>query len=80
MYAFKGDRIHVQDEHSATTRAAEVVSGDHADGRPPYWVRWTDTGEESLLFPTTGSYIAHAGPAYPLEDEPRLVVAPVVMP
>lgn len=80
MYAFKGDRIHLQDENGTVTREATVISSDYSDGRPPYWVRWEDSGEEEMLFPTAGTYIAHAGPAYPLEDEPRLVVAPVVLP
>ena len=79
MYAFKGDRIHVQDQHAAGTRDAVVISGDYTDGRPPYWVRWADTGEEGLLYPSPDVFIAHAGPAYPLEDEPRLVVAPVLV-
>ena len=78
MYAFKGDRIHVRDEHTGAPRSAVVISSDHADGRPPYWVRWDDTATEGLVYPAADPYIAHAGPAYPLEDEPRLVVAPVV--
>nr|SBO96077.1 hypothetical protein BN4615_P5593 [Nonomuraea gerenzanensis] len=24
---------------------------EHADGSPPYLVRWLDTGRESLVFP-----------------------------
>lgn len=80
MYAFRGDRIHVPDQREETTRDAVVVSGDYRDGRPPYWVRWDDTGEEGLLYPAANCYIEHAGPAYPLEEEPRLVVAPVVVP
>jgi hypothetical protein len=79
MYAFKGDHVRVEDEHGCGTRAAVVISGHYSDGRPPYWVRWSDTGEEDVLYPSPDAYIDHAGPAYPLEDEPRLVVAAVVV-
>lgn len=67
MYAFKGDRIQVLDEHEATTRDAVVISGDYTDGRPPYWVRWADSGEETLLFPAPDAPVDHAGPGYPAE-------------
>lgn len=78
MYAFKGDRIYVRDEHTVPTRAAVVVSSDYTDGRPPFWVRWSDTGQEDLLFPGPSDEIEHIGPAYPAEDEPRMVVAALV--
>ena len=71
MYAFKGDRIHVCDEHGATRRAAEVIADDFGDGRPPYWVRWTDSGEESLLFPAPDADVEHAGPGYQAEYDTR---------
>jgi len=75
MYAFKGDRIHVPGERRAT-RDAVVISGDHSDGRPPYWVRWDDSGEESLLFPTPDVAVEHAGPGYPAEyDDTRTFAA-----
>lgn len=70
MYAFKGDRIHVFDENQAT-RDAVVLSGDYSDGRPPYWVRWDDSGEESLLFPEPHTAVDHAGPEYPAEYDTR---------
>lgn len=66
MYAFKGDRILVR-SLPATVRVAEVVAGDHPDGHPPYWVRWSDSGAETLLFPEDGADIEHAGPTYPPE-------------
>jgi hypothetical protein len=75
MYAFKGDRIYVQDEHADTKRDAVVISGDYTDGRPPYWVRWADSGEESLLFPTTHVDVEHTGPQYPAEYDTRTFAA-----
>jgi hypothetical protein len=67
MYAFKGDRIHVSDEN----RDAVVIEGDYSDGRPPYWVRWADSGEETLLFPQPDCAVDHAGPEYPVEYDAR---------
>jgi hypothetical protein len=69
MYAFRGDEIVVVDRRSGTRRA-RVLEGDHADGHPPYWVRWDDTGEEGLWSPTPGAEVEHAGPAYPPEYDP----------
>jgi hypothetical protein len=66
MYAFKGDRIVVR-ELPDTVRVAEVVAGDHVDGHPPYWVRWQDSGHETLMFPAVDADIEHAGPSYPPE-------------
>lgn len=67
MYAFRGDMIYVTDGLTSSTRRAEVLAGDHADGHPPYWVRWVDSGAEGLLTPTAGMVIEHAGPTYPPE-------------
>ena len=78
MYAFKGDRIYVRDEHATTTRSATVISSDYTDGRPPFWVQWDDSGEQDLLFPGPSDEIEHVGPAYPAETEPRMVVSALV--
>lgn len=66
MYAFEGDRIFVKDGADAL-REAEVISGDHPDGHPPYWVRWSDSGREALWFPPADADIEHHGPTYPPE-------------
>jgi hypothetical protein len=65
MYAFKGDRIIVRDDD--TVREAEVVSGTHDDGHPPYWVRWDDSVHDTLVFPPIDAEVEHAGPTYPPE-------------
>lgn len=53
-----GDRIIV---HATVVgghaREGEVVDVRGADGGPPYTVRWSDTGEESLFFPGSDSEI-----------------------
>jgi hypothetical protein len=30
-----------------------------ADGAPPYVVRWSDSGRESLVFPGPDAYVQH---------------------
>lgn len=69
MYAFKGDQIVTGGGAGSPARRAEVLSGDHADGHPPFWVRWSDTGEETVWTPTAAAEVEHAGPTYPPEYE-----------
>jgi hypothetical protein len=60
MYARKGDRIVVRSVHvDGPIRDAEVLGVQHADGTPPYRVRWSDTGHESLFFPGPDAYVDH---------------------
>jgi hypothetical protein len=66
MYAFEGDRIIVRPQ-PGTIRVAEVIDIFHGDGRPPYWVRWSDSGEEALLFPPEDADVERAGPRHPAE-------------
>jgi hypothetical protein len=70
MYARKGDRIVIRSQHrGGPFRDAEVLDVEHADGSPPYLVRWSDTGHESLFFPGTDAFVDHDLPAYPPEYE-----------
>lgn len=68
MYAFRGDRVRIKvssgGAEATESREALVLSADYTDGRPPYWVRWADSGEESLLFPGPAAMIDHSGPTY----------------
>ncbi|MDP2774815.1 MAG: DUF1918 domain-containing protein [Nocardioides sp.] len=74
MYACEGDHIVVRGHHyDEPTREAEVLDVEHEDGRPPYQVRWIDTGDEELLFPAPEAFVEHEGPEYPPEYEPQLV-------
>ncbi|MFC4944974.1 DUF1918 domain-containing protein [Pseudonocardia sp. GCM10023141] len=67
MHARIGDWLVVEgntpDEHR---RQGEIVRLAHADGTPPYWVRWVEDEHESLVFP---------GPSARIESHP---VAPSV--
>jgi hypothetical protein len=64
MYARKGDRIVIRSQRlGAVVRDAEVLEVEHADGTPPYRVRWSDTGRESLFFPGPDAYVDHFEPS-----------------
>lgn len=60
MHASLGDRLLVE---SATTgrprRDGEIVGLHHADGTPPYDVRWSDTGKVSVVFPGPDARVHH---------------------
>lgn len=60
MYAVAGDRLVVRGAHlDDPVRDAEILEVRHADGSPPYVVRWSDTGHEALVFPGPGAYVEH---------------------
>ncbi|WP_152190032.1 DUF1918 domain-containing protein [Georgenia satyanarayanai] len=60
MRAAPGDRLII---HAARLgghdRDGEVISVRDPQGGPPYLVRWSDTGRESLLFPGRDTEIHH---------------------
>jgi nucleotide-binding universal stress UspA family protein len=65
MYAQVGDRIVVRSTHlDGPSRDGEVIEVEREDGRPPYRVRWSDNGHESLFFPGPDAYIDRTGPSY----------------
>ena len=49
MKAWIGDQLVTQDTDQR--RTCEVIGLHHADGSPPYVVRWSSDGHISLLFP-----------------------------
>jgi hypothetical protein len=66
MHARKGDRIVVRSQHLGEhVRNGEVVEVGHADGSPPYRVRWSDTGHETLFFPGPDAYVDPQDPEAP---------------
>ncbi len=62
-----GDRIIVEATRPGTARRdGEIVALHHADGSPPYDVRWSDTGRVSEYLPGPDARIHHyAHPAPP---------------
>jgi hypothetical protein len=52
MNAKVGDRLVVEGTHLGDGRRVGVVlEVHHADGTPPYVIRWLDTGHRTLVFP-----------------------------
>jgi hypothetical protein len=73
MKASVGDRIvTAAGVVGGAVRDGVVVECQHGDGSPPYRVRWSDTGEETLLFPGPDSLVQeqHDG-AGEVDAEPR---------
>ncbi|PRZ07820.1 uncharacterized protein DUF1918 [Isoptericola sp. CG 20/1183] len=74
MRASLGDRIvTAAGVVGGAVRDGVVVECPHGDGSPPYRVRWSDTGEETLLFPGPDSLVQEqgAGAGQDQEAEPR---------
>jgi hypothetical protein len=62
MYAAVGDRLVIHGHRvDAPNRDGEILEVRHADGSPPYLVRWSDTGHEALVFPGPDATVEHAG-------------------
>ena len=52
MFAHTGDRLVVEGHHvGEVRRVGVIIAVHHADGSPPYQVRWLDSGHEALVFP-----------------------------
>lgn len=66
MRAHVGDRIVVPAPHlDEPSRDGEVVEVHGPDGDPPFLVRWSHDGHESLVFPGPGTQIVPAGEGGP---------------
>ena len=66
MYAQVGDRLVVRSAHvDGPVRTGEVIEVRSADGSPPYVVRWSDSGHETLFFPGPDTFVEHPGQAAP---------------
>jgi hypothetical protein len=62
MHAFIGDRIVVRSTIlGGPGRDGEIIEVERANGRPPYRVRWSDTGRVSLFFPGCDAYVDPRG-------------------
>lgn len=58
MRAHLGDQLVVAAPATgAVRRAGEIIALHHEDGTPPYEVRWSDTGEVTLVFPGPDAHI-----------------------
>ena len=60
MRASVGDRIIFKATHvDEPYRDGEILEVHGQEGQPPYLVRWSDTGHESLVFPGPDSEVHH---------------------
>ena len=60
MFATVGDRLVIKGQCvGEPVRDGEILEVRHADGSPPYVVRWADTGRESLFFPGSDASVHH---------------------
>lgn len=65
MRAHIGDQLVVESPTTgATRREGEIVGLHHADGTPPYDVRWSDSERVTLVFPGPDAHVR------PLAHEP----------
>lgn len=48
MYAHVGDRLLVEGD---SARTGLIIGVPHADGSPPYIVRWQANGQIAMVFP-----------------------------
>ena len=65
MHAFVGDRIVVRSApDGGAGREGEIIEVERANGRPPYRIRWSDTGRVSLFFPGCDAYVDARGRSY----------------
>jgi hypothetical protein len=61
--AAPGDRLVVRSHHvGEPERDAEILEVLGERGRPPFRVRWQDTGHESVLFPGSDAIVEHFRP------------------
>lgn len=60
LRAAVGDRLIVRHHHlGERDRDAEILEVLGPDGQPPYRVRWSDDGHESILRPGTDVFVEH---------------------
>lgn len=60
MIARVGDRIVIKGTHVGDSARIGVITAlRHADGTPPYEVRWLDDGHIGLIFPGPETHIEH---------------------
>ena len=61
MHARVGDRLVVEGVHVGVARRVGLITGvRHADGTPPYEVRWLDDGHVSVVHPGPESHLEPA--------------------
>jgi hypothetical protein len=70
LHASVGDRLVVRSNRlDGPDRDAEILEVRHADGMPPYLVRWSDTGHVALVFPGPDAFVQQYHPGRGIEPD-----------
>jgi len=60
MRAAIGDKILVPNHRvGVANREAIILAVEGAEGRPPYFVRWSEDGHEGTFFPGADAVVEH---------------------
>jgi hypothetical protein len=60
MHARSGDQIIIRGHRGGEPdRDGRIVEVHGSDGGPPYVVRWSDSGHETLVFPGSDAVVQH---------------------
>lgn len=60
MHAQVGDALLVESPTAESPRRdGEIIGLHHADGTPPYEVRWASTGRVATVYPGPDAHIHH---------------------
>ena len=60
MFAAVGDRLVVKSTHvGGPVRDGEILEVRGPQGSPPYLVRWSDNGHETLVYPGPDAQVEH---------------------
>lgn len=60
LHASPGDRLIIHGHHiGEPERDAEILDVRGADGSPPFHVRWSDSGKESIFYPGSDARVEH---------------------
>lgn len=60
MFAAIGDELIIRSSRlEGGVRDGEILEVRGLDGSPPYLVRWSDNGHESLIFPGPDATVRH---------------------
>ena len=60
MIAHIGDRLVLEGTHVGDARRIAVITAlRHADGSPPYQVRWLDNNRTTVIYPGAQAHIEH---------------------
>ncbi len=70
LRAEPGDRLVIRGHRlGERERDGEILAALGAGGGPPFRVRWSDSGAETLLYPGSDAYVDHLAPAQPREGK-----------